>query len=110
MEIECDAEMTEEPIIQRAKPGRRPDVIRSERIRIEGLRKRGVNPRDDKTFDWLDSIPNKKRFSFVWDMVTAALNGELGPVMQQAVEDSDLEKAREAAAQIVGAFVIDDEE
>jgi hypothetical protein len=69
-----------------------------------------VNARDDKTFAWLDTIPNKKRFAFVWDLVTAALNGELGPVMQQAVEDSDMEKAREAAAQIVGAFVVDDDD
>ncbi len=92
------------------KRGRPHDAIPSERIRIEGLRKRGVNARDDKTFAWLDAIPNKKRFSFVWDLVTAALNGELGPVMQQAVEDSDMEKAREAAAQIVGAFVVDDDD
>ena len=47
---------------------------------------------------------------FVWDLVTAALNGELGPMMQQAVEDSDMDKAREAAAQIAGAFVVDDED
>lgn len=96
--------------IQRAGPGRPPDAIPSERVRIEGLRKRGVSTRGDKTFAWLDSIPNKKRFSFVWDLVTAALNGELGPMMQQAVEDSDMEKAREAATQIAGAFVVDDED
>jgi hypothetical protein len=99
--------MSDETVIRRGRPH---DIVPSERVRIEGLRKRGVNARDDKTFAWLDAIPNKKRFAFVWDLVTAALNGELGPVMQQAVEDSDMEKAREAAAQIAGAFVVDDDE
>jgi len=96
--------------LQALRRGRPHDAVPSERIRIEGLRKRGVSARDDKTFAWLDAIPNKKRFLFVWDLVTAALNGELGPVMQQAVEDSDMDKAREAAAQIAGAFVVDDDE
>ena len=107
MEVERDGKMSEETTIRKGRPH---DAIPSVRIRIEGLRKRGVSARDDKTFEWLDSIPNKKRFTFVWDLVTAALNGELGPVMQQAVEDSDMEKAREAAAQIVGAFVVDDDD
>lgn len=84
------------------------DKTPSKRVRIDGYRKRGVDPRQDKTLDWLDGIPEGKRFDFVWDLLTAALNGELGPVMQQAVEDSDVEKAREAATQISAAFVIDD--
>jgi len=95
-------------LIQRAKPGRKPDAIRSERVRIDGYRKRGLDARQDKTFAWLDAIPDGKRFDFVWDLLTAALNGELGSVMQQAVEDGDVEKAREAASQIANAFVIDD--
>ena len=85
------------------------DAIKSERVRIDGLRKRGLNERQDKTFAWLDAIPEGKRFDFVWDLLTAALNGELGSVMQQAVEESDVEKAREAASQIIGAFVVDDD-
>ena len=84
------------------------DLNRSERIRIDGYRKRNVSPRQDKTFAWLDAIPSGKRFDFVWDLLTAALNGELGTVMQQAVEDGDVEKAREAASQIISAFVVDD--
>lgn len=85
------------------------DSVPSARVRIEGNRKRGVDARQDKTFAWLDSIPAGKRFDFVWDLLTSALNGELGSVMQQAVEDSDVEKAREAASQIINAFVVDDE-
>ena len=85
------------------------DEVRSQRIRIDGYRKRGVDARQDKTFAWLDAIPAGKRFDFVWDLLTAALNGELGSVMQQAVEESDLEKAREAATQISNAFVVEDD-
>ena len=111
MEAERDEEgiAMEETIIARAKPGRKPDVIRSERIRIDGYRKRGVDARQDKTFAWLDAIGEGQRFEFVWDLLTAALNGELGSAMQVAVEESDIEKARTAAMQISSAFVVDDE-
>lgn len=102
--------MSDETMVPRIAPGRPRDKVPSERVRIEGLRKRGVSERDDRTFEWLDSIPNRMRFAFVWDLVTAALNGELGPMMQKAVEESDMDKARAAAAQIAGAFVVDDED
>ena len=85
------------------------DKVKSDRIRIDGYRKRGADARQDRTFAWLDAAPDGSRFGFVWDLLTAALNGELGPVMQEAVEEGDVEKAREAAQQIVGAFVVDDD-
>ena len=85
------------------------DKVQSQRIRIDGYRKRGVDARFDKTFAWLDAIPEDKRFPFVWDLLTAALNGELGPAMQVAVEESDVEKARTAAQEIVSVFVVEDE-
>ena len=85
------------------------DKIPSERVRIDGNRKRGIDTRQDKTWAWLDAIPAGKRFDFVWDLLTAALNGELGSVMQAAVEEGDVELARKAAAEIIGAFVVDDE-
>ena len=88
---------------------RTADAIPSEKVRIEGNRKRGVDPRQDKTFDWLGSLPSGQKFSFVWDLLTAALNGELGSAMQSAVEDTDIEQAKAAAAQISSAFVIDDD-
>lgn len=87
---------------------RRKDEIRSERIRLDGYRKRGVSARDDKTFAWYDALADKTRFGVAWELITAVLNGELGQAMQIAVEEGDVEKAREAAQQIVGAFVVDD--
>lgn len=100
--------MDGEFVVPRAKHGRKPDTIRSVRVRIDGYRKRGIDARQDKTFAWMDAIPDGKRFDFVWDLLTSALNGELGSVMQQVVEESDVEKAREAASQIISAFVLDD--
>jgi hypothetical protein len=85
--------------------------IPSTKIRFEGSRKRHAElfPRDFKTFEWLEKIPNGQRFAFAWELMTAALNGELGPAMQAAAEESDIDKAREAAAHISDAFVIDDD-
>ncbi len=84
--------------------------VRSERIWIDGNRKRGIDARQDKTFAWLDAIPSGRRFNFVWDLITAALNGDLGPMMQEAVEDGDIEKARAAAVTVMGNFVVDDDD
>ena len=89
---------------------RRKDKIPSERVRIDGNRKRGIDTRQDKTFAWLDAAPDGERFGFVWDLITAALNGELGSMMQEAVEVGDIELARKAAAEIIGAFVVDDDD
>lgn len=85
------------------------DQIPSERVYIAGRRKRGISTREDKTFAWLDEIPSGQRFAFVWELLTSALNGELGPMMQTAVQESDVDKAKVAAAQISAAFVIDDD-
>lgn len=85
------------------------DAVPTTKVRFEGGRKRGVSRRDDKTFEWLDNIPKGERFGVAWELLTAALNGELGSAVQQAVEENDAEKARAAAAQIFDAFVVEDE-
>jgi hypothetical protein len=89
--------------------GRKKDAIPSEIIHFHGNRKRGISAREDKTFAWLDQIPPGQRFGFVWELLTAALNGELGPIMQTAVEESDIDRARMAANEMATAFVVDDE-
>lgn len=82
---------------------RRRDEIPSERIRIEGCLKRGVDPEVDKLLAWLDSLPKRKRFPMVIQRLM------MGGVLETVVEDGDLEAARAAAAQIIGAFVVDDD-
>lgn len=88
--------------------GRKPDEIPSEFVRIQGRRKRGISPRDDKTFAWLDGLERGKKFEFAWELITAAVNGELGSAMQAAVEVCDTDAAREAALAIKANFVDDD--
>ena len=89
---------------------RQKDEIPSEFVRIQGRRKRGVSARWDKTFAYLDGLPDGKRFDFVWEYLTAAVNGELGQAMQEAVEEADIEKALEAARNLRRNFVDEDED
>ena len=96
-------------VVPRAKAGRPFDLVRSERVSINGRRKRGVSSRSDATFAWLDAIPDGRRFDFVWDLLTAALNGELGSGMKKAVEDGNIDKVREAASKMFTSFVVDDD-
>ena len=86
------------------RPGRKPDAIRSERIRIEGNRKRGVSERNDVTFAWLDSLPAGSRFGMAWELLTVALNGELGDRVQKAVASGNTEEAIDALQDLIGAF------
>jgi hypothetical protein len=86
------------------KVGRPPDPIKSERVRLDGYRKRGVDPRHDVTFAWLDSLPAGTRFGMAWELLTAALNGELGDRVKQAVTSGNTEEAMDALQDLIGAF------
>jgi hypothetical protein len=90
--------------------GRRKDEIKSDLIHIQGRRKRGISWRYDKTFAYLDGLPPNRRFEMVWELLTAAINGELGPAMQEAVEQTDIDKAKEAAKKIYQNMVDEDDE
>lgn len=89
--------------VPRDKGGRRPDAIRSERIRIDGYLKRGVDPQIDLLLAWMDGLPRKKRFPLVMQRLM------MGGAFAAVVEDGDVEKARVAASAIIGAFVVDDD-
>ena len=78
------------------------DKTRSERVRIDGYLKRGVDPQIDALMEWLDQLPAGKRFPLVMQRLM------MGGVLEAVVEDGDVEKAREAASAIMGAFVVDD--
>jgi len=78
------------------------DKIRSERVRIDGYLKRGVDPQVDALLAWLDGLPDGKRFPLVMRRLM------MGGVMETVIDDGDIEAARKAADEIVAAFVIDD--
>ncbi len=80
------------------------DKIKSERVRLDGYLKRGVDPEIDKLLAWLDGLPPRKRFPLVMQRLM------MGGVLETVVEDGDLEAARAAAAKIIGSFVVDDDE
>ena len=75
---------------------------RSERVRIDGYLKRGIDPQIDALMEWLDQLPAGKRFPMVMQRLM------MGGVLEAVVEDGDVAKAREAASAIMGAFVVDD--
>ena len=78
------------------------DKIPSERVRIDGYLKRGIDPQVDALLAWMDGLPRKRRFPLVMQRLM------MGGVIEMVVEDGDVEKARLAAKQIMAAFVVDD--
>ena len=86
---------------------RRKDAIRSERVRWDGNRKRGISERYDRVFAWNDANGGDK-FGAVWELVASALAGELGPQVQAAVSSGDTERTMEALKDVLGAFANDD--
>lgn len=91
---------------------RQKDLFPSERVRIDGNRKRGgISSREQKTWEWIDAIPDGKRFDMVWDLITAAVNGELGVVRQTAPDITDEEdvKAEAALEALLNNMAIDEE-
>ena len=91
--------------MENKRTGRIPDAIPSERIRMDGYRKRGVNTRDDVTFAWLDSLSAGTRFGMAWELLTAALNGELGERVQKAVESGNTDEAVQALEEAMKVWV-----
>ena len=88
------------------------DEFPSVRVRIDGNRKRkGISPREEKTWEWIDAIPDGKRFDMVWDLITAAVNGELGVVRQDisTMTDEDDHKAEAALEALLNNMAIDEE-
>lgn len=83
---------------------RRKDAIKSERIRWDGNRKRGVSERNDRVFAWNDANMDNDRFGMVWELIASALAGELGPQVKAAVEQGDDAAARNALEDLFEAF------
>ena len=88
------------------------DKFPSERVRIDGNRKRGgISAREQKTWEWIDAIPNGKRFDMVWDLITAAVNGELGVARQDMsmMADEDDQRAEAALEALLNNMAMDED-
>lgn len=77
------------------------DKVPSERVRVDGYLKRGVDPQVDALLAWLDGLPRRQRFPLVMRRLM------MGGIIETVVEDGDVEAARKAAQDIMAAFVVD---
>jgi len=86
--------------------GRIKHAIPSKRIRLDGyVRQPITDPRVQLAVDWLDEQnANRKAFPMAWDLLVAALNGELGEGVQVAVKAGDTEKAHDALRDLLGVM------
>jgi hypothetical protein len=85
---------------------RRKREIPSERIRLDGYQQMPIlDPRDQVAFDWYVANRAKRQaFPIAWELIKAALNGELGPRVQEAVEQGNTAEAIDALQDLIGAF------
>ena len=84
----------------------------SVRIRLDGfVRMQGegvtLHPREQVFFDWyFENSVNRVAFTVMKEMMTAILNGEMGPQIQEAVRTGDTQAAIDAAQDLFNAFVV----
>ena len=90
--------------------GRKKHETPSIRIRLDGYVRQPIqDPRVQVTVDWLnEQRSQRKAFPMAFELLTAALNGELGEGVQVAIQQGDTEKAHDALRDLLGAFGGDD--
>jgi len=86
---------------------RRKYDVPSERVRLDGYQRMPiVDEREQKFWNWyLDNRKNRKAFPLAKALIIAALHGEMGVQVQQAMEAGDTEKAQEALDDLLGTFL-----
>ena len=72
-----------------------------QRVRLDGFVPVGVNADDDALLAWLDSLPNRKKFPIVWELLKA---GETA-IKQGAVRLEDVDEAEAMAEEFFHAFM-----
>ena len=68
------------------------------------------NARVDKALAWYDAQPAGKRQSIVWELLIAAVNGELGVAQTVSLVDEDSERTRKALDDMLKNMVLDEDE
>jgi len=81
--------------------------IPSERVRLDGYQRMPIlDEREQRFWDWyLKSRSEGRAFPMAKALIIAALHGEMGAQVQQAVEAGDTEKAQSALDDLLGAFL-----
>jgi hypothetical protein len=85
---------------------RRKNDIPSQRIRLDGYQRMPIlDPRDQVAFNWyMANRASRQAFPKAWELIKAALNGELGSKIKQAVEQGSTEETIEALQDLIGMF------
>ena len=80
--------------------------IPSARIRLDGYQRMPIqDERDRVAWEWYcNNRENRQAFPIAWELIKAALNGELGERVQVAVQDGNTAEAISALQDLLGAF------
>lgn len=81
----------------------------SKRVRLDGYIPMPItDKRDQKFYDWyLEQRVKRKAFTVARELLTAILNGEMGPQIQAAIEAGDTQAAVDAAQDLISTFVVE---
>ena len=65
--------------------------------------------RVDKALAWYDSQPAGQRTKMCWDLIIAAVNGELGLAQHVDLSDEDAKRSQAALESLLANMVMDEE-
>ncbi len=68
------------------------------------------DPRIDKALRWLDSHPKGRVTAMCWELIVAAVNGELGIASVPAIMDNDTERTQKALQDMLNNMVFEDDD
>jgi hypothetical protein len=69
-----------------------------------------MSPRELKALAWYDAHPNGQRTRLCWELIVAAVNGELGVASSVALVDEDAAQAQRALDDLLANMVLDDDD
>lgn len=86
---------------------RRKNPVPSERVRLDGYQQMPItDPREKKFWDWyLEKRRTRSAFPLAKALIIAALHGEMGAQVQEAVQNGDTDEAVDALNDLLGAFL-----
>jgi len=69
-----------------------------------------TDPRIDKALAWYDSVPSGERTKMCWDLIVAAVNGELGVASSVALVDENEDRSQKALDDLLKNMVLDEDD
>lgn len=69
----------------------------------------GKSERVDKALAWFNAQPSGQRTRLCWELIVAAVNGELGVAAAISLRDEDDDAAQTALAALLANMIMDEE-